>query len=71
MTHSLAARCAAGEIVPELPPNAAAIVARYAPIAVVINDFYFKVHGESRQTPYPADEIERACATTGFAPVSA
>jgi hypothetical protein len=61
-------RCAAGMAVPELPPTAAAAVRRYAPIAVVINDFYFKLHGESRKTPYPIDDIERACATTGFEP---
>lgn len=62
-------RCAAGQAVPELPPRAAAIVRRYAPIAVVVNDFYFKLHGESRKTPYPAADIERACAAIGFEPV--
>jgi len=51
-----------------LPPTAAAVVRRYAPIAVVINDFYVKLHGESRQTPYPTGDIERACAETGFKP---
>jgi hypothetical protein len=61
-------RCAAGMTVPELSPVAAAVVRRYAPIAVVINDFYFKLHGESRQTPYPTDDIERACLETGFKP---
>ena len=61
-------RCAEGQEVPELPRQAAAIVRRYAPVAVVVNDFYFKLHGESRKTPYPANEIARACAVTGFEP---
>jgi len=52
----------------ELSPTAAAVVRRYAPIAVVINDFYVKLHRESRKTPYPTDDIERACAETGFEP---
>jgi hypothetical protein len=53
-------RCAEGQVVPELPPHAATIVQRYAPIAVVVNDFYFKLYTESRKTPYPTEEIERA-----------
>jgi hypothetical protein len=39
---------------------------RYAPVAVVMNDFYWKLFGESRATPYPVDEIERACAAAGL-----
>lgn len=42
----------------ELPPNVAAIIQRHAPIAAVINDFYGKLHGESRTTPYPRSDIE-------------
>jgi hypothetical protein len=63
-------RCAEGQVIPELPPHAAAIVQRYAPVAVVVNDFYFKLHLESRKTPYPANEIEQSCAMAGFEPVS-
>ncbi|UOZ02901.1 hypothetical protein [Amycolatopsis sp. WQ 127309] len=51
--------CAAGRDVPELPPDAAALLRRYAPLATVVNDFYFALHGDSRKTPYPADEIAR------------
>ena len=63
-------RCAEGQEIPELPPQAAAIVRRYAPVAVVVNDFYFTLHGESRKTPYPKNEIDRACAVIGFHPIS-
>jgi hypothetical protein len=51
--------CAAGRVVPDLPPDAASILRRYAPLATVVNDFYFALHGESRKTPYPKDEIAR------------
>lgn len=62
--------CAEGQKVAELPPRAAAIVQHYAPVAVVINDFYFKLYGEDRKTPYPTDEIDRVCAMIGFNPLS-
>lgn len=54
-----------------LPAWAAATVRRYAPVAVVMNDFYWQLHGESRTTPYPAAEIAQACAAAGFHPVPA
>jgi hypothetical protein len=59
-------RCAQSQMVPELPPHAATIVQRYAPVAVVVNDFYFRLHGESRKTPYPMDEIEQVCASSSW-----
>jgi hypothetical protein len=59
-------RCAAGEEPADMPPSAAAIIMRYAPIAVVVNDFYWKLHGESRTARYPVDEIQRIRATTGI-----
>jgi serine/threonine protein kinase len=56
-------RCAHDGVVPrEIPPPAGAIIARYAPIAVVMNEFYGKLHYESRATPYPVDEIRRVWA---------
>ena len=64
--NELVRRCAAGDGLDVLPPAAAAVVKRYAPVAVVMNDFYWRLHGESRQTPYPADEVERACAVAGL-----
>ncbi len=47
-------------------PAAAAVIRRYAPIAVVVNDFYRRLHLEDRTTPYPIDEVERACGASGF-----
>lgn len=54
-------RWAAGARPVALPPAAAAVLTRYAPVAAVMNDFYWKLHGESRKTPYPAAAIRRAC----------
>lgn len=59
-------RCAKGEEPVNVPPAVASIIMRYAPVAAVLNDFYWSLHGESRTTPYPADEIERVGAETGF-----
>src|ERR1700730_17313271 len=59
-------RCADGADPLNVPPAAAAVIKRYAPVAVVINEFYWKLHVESRTTPYPVDEIQRVCAGTGF-----
>jgi len=62
----LVRRWAEGEEPADVLPAAARIITRYAPIAVVVNDFYRRLHTEDRSTPYPADEVERACAATGF-----
>jgi serine/threonine protein kinase len=60
-------RCAAGDdLLDHLPSAAAEVVARYAPIAVVINGFYRQLHLEDRTTPYPVAEVERACRTCTF-----
>lgn len=61
-------QCAGGHDPAGLPPAAAAVVTRYAPIAVVVNDFYRRLHLEDRRSPYPVDEIERACVASGFDP---
>jgi hypothetical protein len=42
-----------------IPEEAAAIIARNAPIAAVISDFNRKFQRQSRQTPYPLEEIRR------------
>jgi len=47
---------------PGLWGHAADVIRRYAPIAVVLNDFYDRLVGQSRLTPYPADELRRAVA---------
>ncbi|MFD4191281.1 BUD32 family EKC/KEOPS complex subunit [Amycolatopsis thermoflava] len=44
---------------PALPPAAADVVRLHAPVAALVNDFYFRLHTASRMTPYPRNEIER------------
>jgi hypothetical protein len=53
--------CAAGHEPAGLTPAAARVVKRYALVAAVVNEFYRKLHTEDRTTPYPGDEVERAC----------
>lgn len=64
--HAFIRECAAGRTVPDLPPPAAELLARYAPVAAVVNDFYAALHGESRKTPYPGGEIARRLAGAGL-----
>ncbi len=60
-------RAYANGVVPEgLLPAAAAVISRYAPVAVVINDFYRELHLHDRTTPYPTLAATRACATAGL-----
>lgn len=49
--------CAAGEV-----PDQAPLLRRYAPLAAVVNDFYFALHTESRKTPYPREAIAEQLA---------
>ena len=42
-----------------LPPIMAAIVTRYAPMTTVMNAFHRTLKIESKETPYPVDELER------------
>ncbi len=46
------------QLIPDLPSIVAMIIQRHAPVALLINDFYVKLHGEHRSAPYPRDEIE-------------
>ena len=55
-------RCAAGAQVVDAPAAVAEMIRRYAPAAVVVNDFYWDLFGKSRATPYPAADIKRAMA---------
>jgi hypothetical protein len=62
-------RCADGDEQPigrHIPPGAASLVTRYAPVAAIVNDFYRRLRVEDRRTPYPADAIERACGVVGL-----
>lgn len=56
-------RCAAGAAIAGVPAGVAATIARYAPVAVIMNDFYWDVFGGSPATPYPAEEIGRVMRT--------
>jgi hypothetical protein len=46
-------RCAAGHIPDDVPPAVAAIVARHAPAAARLNDFYWKLFGGDVHAQYP------------------
>lgn len=46
----------------DLPPPAATVIRRCAPIAAVMNGFYRRLHLDSRATPYPADQLRQLCA---------
>ena len=54
---------AAGLRPAELPPGLGGMVGRHAAVAVVINDFYWSLFGESRATPYPTKPVEQALRT--------
>ena len=43
-----------------LPCSAARIVARHAPVAAVMGDFYRALTETSKRTPFPADDLNRA-----------
>ncbi|WP_329322433.1 protein kinase family protein [Streptomyces sp. NBC_01262] len=53
---------AQGERPTAIPDAAAAILSRYAPLATVLKDFNRKLRHETRQTPYPLEEIRRVSA---------
>jgi len=57
--HELVRAYAEGKRPTGIPEEAAAIIARHAPIAAVISDFNRKFRHQSRQTPYPLEEIRR------------
>ncbi|GLX00004.1 hypothetical protein [Microtetraspora sp. NBRC 16547] len=52
--------CADGADLAGAPPAVAAVIRRYAPVAAIMNDFYWDLFGTSRTTPYPSEKIERA-----------
>ncbi|WP_435282409.1 protein kinase family protein [Streptomyces koelreuteriae] len=43
------------------PPGTAEILSRNAPVAAVMTDFYRRVQGVSRTTPYPAERLRQLC----------
>jgi hypothetical protein len=50
----------AGEQPAGLPAGLTALARRHAGVAVVINDFYWSLFGESRAAPYPTDAAAQA-----------
>ncbi|MEV7231348.1 serine/threonine protein phosphatase [Polymorphospora sp. NPDC051019] len=56
-------RCAAGAPPANVPVPAAALITRYAPVATIMNDFHWNLFGESRATPYPAQQIKHAMSS--------
>jgi hypothetical protein len=64
-------RCAAGTQPANVPAPVSTVISRYAPVATVMNDFYWKLFGDSREAPYPTEEIARGMAVIGdFAPAA-
>ncbi|MFI1335819.1 protein kinase family protein [Streptomyces sp. NPDC020845] len=57
--YALVRACAEGERPTGIPEAAAAIIARHAPIAAVMWDFFRRLQEESRETPYPLEAIRR------------
>jgi len=46
-------RCASGDIPPDVPTAVAAILARHAPVAARMNDFYWQLFGGDVHAEYP------------------
>lgn len=51
--------CAQGVPPGDIPVAVAALLARYAPVAAVMGDFYRRFRQENRATPYPLEAIRR------------
>lgn len=55
-------RCAGGTSPTGVPETVAELISRHAPAVVIMNDFYWNLFGESRETPYPDQAIAQAMA---------
>lgn len=51
-------------LTPDMPACVAETIRRHAPIATLINDFYVRLHSESRSVSYPRDAIESLLQAT-------
>ncbi|GGR60612.1 protein kinase family protein [Streptomyces aurantiogriseus] len=56
--------CAEGLRPEGIPDGAAALLTRHARVATVMTDFQRRLRKESRSTPYPAEELRRASASS-------
>ncbi|WP_144123974.1 serine/threonine protein phosphatase [Catellatospora sichuanensis] len=52
--------CASGRRPEGVEPDLADMIVRHAPVAALMNDFYWQLFDGAMQTPYPADEVARA-----------
>ncbi|WP_306338599.1 hypothetical protein [Streptomyces sp. KL118A] len=57
--EALIRACADGAPPPAGPAEARAILARYAPLAAVVTEFYGKLLREGRDIPYPREAVHR------------
>lgn len=60
LVRAIAQGHAVHHLIRELPADVATIIDRHAPVAALVNDFYVRLHGESRSAHYPRDAIEAA-----------
>jgi hypothetical protein len=58
LVRTVASQGSLAGTLPNLPRSVAESFLRHAPVAAVFNDFYARLHSESRSTPYPREEIE-------------
>ncbi|MEU8578124.1 protein kinase family protein [Streptomyces asoensis] len=47
---------------PDVPPDIVGIIDRHAPHALVLDDFHHRLLTQSKRTPFPATEVQRALA---------
>lgn len=52
-----------------LPSVADAIVRRHAPVAQVVNDFYWRLFTEARDLPFPTEPLQRAAERASLSPL--
>jgi thiamine kinase-like enzyme len=63
--YALVRAYAAGKPSPAIPQWAAAVIARHARVAVAISEWAREFQRQSRQTPYPFDEMQQLVETKG------
>lgn len=59
-------RCAEGAQAGGVPPVAAAFITRFAPLVVVMNDFYWQLFDGPPFPPFPTQAVAAAVASTGL-----
>jgi hypothetical protein len=64
-------KCAAGNGSETMLPSVARIILRYAPIAVVMSDFFRKIKTENKKELYPVSQLESLCAFADLLPATA